>query len=69
MTIARSANIQAMLDNRENASGEHRETVDLVIDQMIATLRERGCKNIPLDDRLAEVEGVISNYLMEAGHR
>ena len=66
MTISRSANIRAMLDKREDASDGHKYAVQEVVSAMLARLRELGHTRLPTDDRLAEVEGVISNYLMQA---
>lgn len=69
MTIARSANIRAMLDNYSDASAMHREAVSEAIQAAVTKLREYGYTELPDDDRLAEVEGVVSNYLWEAGWR
>jgi len=69
MTIARSANISVMLDNYAEASDAHKNAVDEALAAMLQALRDCGFKGLPTDDRLAEVEGVISNYLMEAGYR
>ena len=68
MTIARNANIRAMLVNYEEGSEAHKHAVRTVMTDMVRTLNRMGYK-VPTDDRLAEVEGVISNYLMEAGYR
>lgn len=68
MTIARNANIRAMLDNREVASDAHKYAVDEAIKAMADKLAELGYNRLPADDRLAEVEGVVSNYLLEAGY-
>jgi hypothetical protein len=68
MTIARSANIRAMLDAREDASDAHKYAVDEAVKALTDKLYKMGF-TLPADDRLAEVEGVVSNFLMEAGYR
>ena len=71
MTIGTSLNARAMLDNQADASPGHRYACERAVAGMLAAVRECGpaFANLPQDDHLAEVEGVISNYLMEAGHR
>lgn len=69
MTIGTALNARAMLDNQAAASDAHNYACAMAVSAMLGALRDLGpaYANLPQDDRLAEVEGVISNYLLEAG--
>lgn len=65
MTISTQLNARAMWDDYAEASEEERDAVTEARDDVLRVFRRNGFV-CPGDDRLAELEAVLFNYLKEA---